>query len=112
MIKLHENGTVRISGIKPELVFILRTIEQVFNKYKLDTVITGGTELHDKAGKLIHKIGSKHETGEAWDIRSKHIPKIHYDFLADELDTVMGVEFQLIRHSSHFHIELDYKGKL
>jgi len=106
MISLHENGTVRMKGLKVEILLALLVMEQVFDKYHLGTIITAGTEIYDKNGKRIHMIGSLHDTGYAVDLRSKHIPDACWTTFLSDLRNALGVEYQVIIHDTHLHIEL------
>ncbi len=105
MISLHENKTVRLAGLKIETWIAIKLAEQVFDKYHLGTIITAGTEIYDKDGKKIHMIGSLHDTGYAVDLRSKHIPDACWTTFISDLRNVLGVEYQVIIHDTHLHIE-------
>ncbi len=108
MIVLKDQ-TVKLSGIKPEMVMAAILTHQVFQKYNLDLIITAGTEEFYPDGTQIHMDGSKHPKGEALDYRSSHIPDAVYTKLCSDIVDAVGIEFQLIRHESHLHQELDPK---
>ena len=105
-----KDKTVKLSGIKPEMIMMSILVNQVFEKYHLGTIITAGTEEFYPDGERIHMPGSKHITGEALDFRSRHIPDAVYSKLCSDIQTAVGAEFQLVKHKSHLHLEMDLTG--
>ena len=108
-MKLNENGTVRLAGLKPELVMACLLLQPVYRKYGLDLVITAGTEIFYKSGKRIHMDGSKHDTGEAVDLRSRDVPKACWTRFIDDCRAVLTPEFDFVPEGHHFHLEKDLK---
>ncbi|MCD6163748.1 MAG: hypothetical protein J7K40_15210 [candidate division Zixibacteria bacterium] len=106
MISLKDK-TVKLAGLKSEMVMASILVSQVFEKYHLGTIITAGTEEFYPDGKRIHMVGSKHITGEALDFRSRHIPDAVYSKLCSDIVDAVGGEYQLIKHENHLHLELD-----
>ena len=106
-MRLNENGTVRLKGIQPELVMAAMIVEPLFNFYGAQLVITAGTEVFDANGERIHMVGSKHETGEALDFRSRDIDFALRGSLEGEVNDALGEEFDFIQEGNHFHLELD-----
>ena len=102
-----KDDTVKLAGIQPEMVMASILTHQVFQKYGLDLIITAGTEIYHPDGTQIHMDGSKHLVGYALDYRSRHIPDAVYTKLCSDVVDAVGIEFQLIRHKSHLHQELD-----
>lgn len=113
MIRLHENGTVRLAGLQPEMDLALGAIDPVFEKYHLDTVITAGTEEFAPDGTRYHAKDSLHPRGYAVDLRNKHIPNACYSKLVSDIREALGKlgkPYQLIlKHENHFHVEYDLK---
>ena len=113
MIRLNENGTVRLAGLQPEMDPALYAADKVFAKYSLDTVITAGTEEFYPDGTLIHAKDSLHPRGFAVDLRNRHIPNgVYTKLISDLRDALAAISpaYQLIlKHSNHFHIEYDLK---
>ena len=103
----RKDDTVKISGLKPEMVVANILVNQVFEKYHLDTIITAGTEEFYPNGKRIHMIDSLHIEGYALDYRSRHIPPGVYTKLCSDIIGAVGPEFQLIKHEKHLHLEFD-----
>ena len=112
MIRLNENGTVRLAGLQPEMDIAMYAVEAVLNQWCVDTVITGGTEEFYSDGTRIHSIGSYHPRGYALDFRSRDIP-------ADDLVHVVGLirsalrdidkAYDTILEGNHIHTEFDLK---
>ena len=109
-ITLKDNS-VKLSGLKPEMVMASILTHQVFQKYSLDLIITAGTEEFYSDGTRIHMEGSLHPEGLALDYRSRHIPDAVYSKLCSDIVAAVGVEYQLIKHKSHLHQEFDQKEK-
>ena len=57
-----------------------------------------------------HMSGSKHYTGEAFDIRIKYYPKEKVKAFVDALKLNLGDDYDVVLHEgSHIHIEYDPK---
>ena len=91
---------VLISGLKPEILIGIMIIEQIFINYQVSMVITSITD-----GK--HKINSKHYSGQAVDIRSRHIEKSKQQLILISLQSALTSEFTCILESDHYHIQYD-----
>jgi len=104
---LNENGTVRLAGIKPEIILALMLIEPVFNKYGIDLVITAGTEQYYPDGRKIHMTGSLHDTGYAVDLRSRDVPDACWTKFTSDLKASLTSEYDLLYEENHFHLEFD-----
>ncbi len=110
MYSLNENGTVRLAGIKPEMVVIIPIVAQCFKAVGTPCVITAATEIFAPNGRRYHMDGSKHDTGEALDFRTKTLTTPDADVLYRLLRERLTPEYQTIRHkgdTAHVHIEID-----
>ncbi len=111
MILLKDNS-VCMAGLRPEMDTALSIINDYYEQYDLDTVITAGTEEFKKNGQLIHMVGSYHPRGLALDIRNRDIPRgVLRKFIAGLVEVLKAESkaYQLIIHKSHFHCEYDLK---
>lgn len=109
---LFKDSSVKMAGLKPEMDTVLVIANKHYNNYKLDTVITAGTEEFDSQGFRIHSVGSYHPRGYALDLRSRTIPaKLKNLFIQEFKQYLKSAHpaYQLINHASHFHIEYDLK---
>jgi len=109
---LNENGTVRLAGIKPEMVAIIPLVEMAYAWVNFPCVITAGTEVFDSKGRRYHMLKSKHETGEALDFRTRGLSDSDVDELYRRVGDLLTPEYQVIRHKgkfAHMHIEFDPK---
>jgi hypothetical protein len=98
----------RITGVRPEVLFALVLVSQVFAVRKLDLVVTSFCE-----GK--HSKGSFHYLGLAADIRLNDIPQALHTTLQTEILAILGDDFDFLLENSgttlvHFHLELHPKS--
>lgn len=101
-------ASASIQGLKAELLLGLIVVCSVFDKYKVElivTEVTGGQHKHE----------SLHYVGLAADIRSKHIDSDALkDVLLAECREALGRDFDMILESlgkeqEHYHLEFDPK---
>ncbi|MEA1877350.1 MAG: hypothetical protein U9N86_10840 [Bacteroidota bacterium] len=104
-----KDDTVKMAGIKPEMVVGLMLVQQVYSLVEVSCVITAGTEEFYLDGTRIHMKGSLHPQGYALDFRSRDIPKNDLDNFCDELQEMLKSEYQVIKHNTHIHVEFDLK---
>ncbi len=112
MIKLNENGTVRLAGLQLEMDVALYVVEKHYDKCKLDTVITAGTEEFDKTGNLYHSKGSYHPRGYALDFRSREISTALYAQFVKDVQTdlhTLSLAYDVCEEGDHMHVEYDVK---
>ena len=110
MVRLNENGTVRLAGLQPEMDTAMYEVEAVLNQWCIDTVITAGTEEFYSDGTRIHSVGSYHPRGYALDFRKRDIPYSDVDYVMSLiLDKLQKIDkaYQVILEGNHFHIEYD-----
>ena len=91
------------AGVKPELLVIVAALANVAQDTHdvAQIVITSGTD-----GK--HMEGSKHDTGEAIDVRTRNFPSTQaiYTF-AVKMRRRLGANYQVIIERDHIHVEYD-----
>jgi len=112
MIRLNENGTVRLSRLKPEMDVAMYAVEEILNGFEVDTVITAGTEEFAPDGRRYHSVGSYHPRGYALDFRSSDIPKKNRVKAVKRIRTKMrsvDAAYDVIFESDHIHVEFDLK---
>ncbi len=98
---------VSIAGVSPELVLGIFIINSVFTRYAKDCILTSVTD-----GR--HREGSKHYSGEAVDIRTKHLTNEEKTEITSEIARALGKDFDVILEgigtdNNHLHIEWDPK---
>jgi len=77
-----------------------KKLDQVFQKFGVaEAIITSGRD-------GIHKVGSFHYEGKAFDLRTFHV----LEALKDELKKELGLKYDVILEKDHIHIEYDPKG--
>lgn len=98
---------VKLAGLRPQIVVALLVAEALWREYKTALVVTSGSD-----GK--HKVGSKHYSGDAVDLRVWNLPG--YDAtdtsgsvkqIAAELGRRLGDEFDVVYEGDHLHVEYD-----
>lgn len=105
-IKFKEG--VEIEGIVPDIITAMSKVDDYLSYYRASgLIVTAGSD-----GK--HKEGSKHYTGEAFDMRTWTTPtsgiqlnKGNKEKIAYDLRQILGSDFDVIVEATHIHIELD-----
>lgn len=91
------------NGVTPHNLIILAAIANAAWDLPFDITITSGTD-----GK--HKVGSKHYSGDALDIRNFNFPsKNDQDMFIYRLKTRLGKDYDIILEKDHIHCEYDPK---
>lgn len=93
---------VKIQGIRPELLFALNVADRVYNTHGEELVITS-----IKDGK--HKVGSKHYSGDAADLRIKFFTEPKKKEVHARLIASLGQDYDVVLHETHIHVEFDPK---
>lgn len=96
---------VRVHGLKPEILLALQIATEIYQKHGFDCVLTSAID-----GK--HSRGSRHYTGSAIDLRTRHLPDP--GTIADEIKTALGADYDVVLEgmgtpNQHIHIEFDPK---
>lgn len=89
------------TGVTPHNLVILAAIANICGDYPHDIVITSGTD-------STHKVGSRHYTGDALDIRTSNFlsPAARNSFMS-KLRARLGKDYQVLLESDHIHVEWD-----
>ena len=109
MVFRAKNKTVRVRGLRPEVLFGLLVVKSVLSEHGYDTVITSGVDSK-------HGYGSLHYSGGAVDIRSKHIPTIvEKHQILREFQENLPADFDIVLEylgtsNEHYHMEYQPKG--
>jgi hypothetical protein len=92
------------NGVKPKNLIIMAAANNAAIDAGLvnDIVITSGID-------GVHKIGSKHYTGDALDIRRSNIPPKLLDTYLTRLRGRLGGDYDVILEHDHIHVEYDPK---
>ena len=95
---------VDVRGLKPEMVLAYNIACEVFGRYSKQAIITCGLD-----GK--HMPGSKHYTGEALDLRTRHLDMRLRPVLAEDYSKALGPQYDVVLEDNppHIHVELDIK---
>jgi hypothetical protein len=103
MIRLKPGASV--DGTRPVLWWGVAIAAQVFEAHGADLVITSGTD-------GVHKPGSIHYEGEAFDARSHSLPDEIKSAVLVELGRALGPDWDVILEhpdgpDEHYHLEHD-----
>lgn len=103
MIPLKIKDGVRITKLHPEMVRVLPTIGQAFEKQGAkEYVITSGEEGN-------HMVGSLHPEGKALDFRNWAVSETRVPAVVRALKARLGPDFDVVSEPTHIHIEFDPK---
>lgn len=93
-------SNVTFLGIRPETVLGILIAFDLYQKCKQEFVITSITD-------GLHKSGSLHYDGLAFDIRTFNLRGISGYEMVDRLKEALGSQFDVVLEPSHIHVEFD-----
>lgn len=96
---------VRLLGIRPELVIGLLCVDGAFARAGFACVITSCVD-------GAHQRQSLHYAGCAADLRISHVPKEKLPAILEDARGALGVDFDLVAESDHWHLEFQPKEAL
>lgn len=91
---------VSVDGIKKEIITIIGFLSYVFESMGKPLVITSCTD-----GK--HMKGSKHYSGNAIDIRIRHLTQKEIDSLIRRFKLWYDKDYDIVLEKDHIHVEYD-----
>ena len=80
-----------IEGCRAEILRALISVESLFAKHNVDTVVTSGSEIYKHSADR-----SAHYRGDAIDLRIKHIPKVFRKALVKAIKRKLGADFVVL----------------
>ena len=104
-----KDNSVKLDNLHIKMRKVLSTVEDIWDKYGEEAVITAGTEAVDADGKFIHSLGSLHPFGRALDFRTRYFVREMQREVANDLRYSLGNDYDVVLHKSHIHIEFDPK---
>ena len=105
MIRIKNEGDrARPRGITPEIVLAMTIAGSLYGKmfHGEDMVITSMAEVLP-----FRKKGSKHLSGNAFDIRTRNMTSDLIRPFADQLGEALGTDYDVVVESNHIHVEFD-----
>jgi D-alanyl-D-alanine dipeptidase len=93
---------VTLNGATVEIFQVITAAAQVWRQHGVECLTV--TSVFD--GK--HKTGSKHDTGQAIDLRTTSLPD--EDAMAEQLRLALGPDYDVILELDHLHVEYDPKS--
>ena len=96
---------VVIAGLDLKMRPVLVEAEKIWKRYGRTEGVTVTSGLDG-----VHSAGSLHYYGRALDFRTRYFSDTEKDAVFAELKEVLdGLSFDIIKHSTHIHVELDPK---
>ena len=92
--------SVEIYGLHEKMQKVLNTVEEIWDDYGQEAVITAGRD-------GTHKKNSLHYSGKALDFRIRYFADELHEEIAERLSEELGDAFDVVLHSTHIHVEYD-----
>lgn len=90
--------SVRLLGLKPEMVLAIMVCESIYRKHGVEMVITSITDSK-------HSTFSRHYLGYAFDLRTHNIPsQVTRQDIFDDIKSSLTKDFLVLDEIDHFHI--------
>ncbi len=96
---------VRVTGMRPEILFAIVAAERAYQKAGHDCVLTACVD-----GR--HTTGSLHYAGLAVDLRTRDVPAAELKDLLACIRDSLGPDYDVILEADHLHIEFQPKLSL
>ena len=94
---------VSINGVKPEIVFAMNVVEQIYRNYEVGLTITS---INDSK----HGYGSLHYIGYAFDCRIYNLEGVDVQPVVKEIKEALNADFDVLLEKDHIHIEFQPKS--
>ena len=101
----RKSKSVSLDGLHLAMRLVLKLVDEIWDDYGQEAVITAGTEVFDTEGNLIHSSGSLHPFGRALDIRTNYFSEEDKIRVAQDLEDELGSDYDVVLHKSHLHVE-------
>lgn len=97
-----KDSSVRFVDIKPGILYAFPIIEEIYQHFGHECVITS---LNDSK----HMKGSLHYKGQAVDIRTRYFDSNTLAQVYNELVRRLGKKYDVVLEGNHIHVEFDPK---
>ena len=91
---------VNIWGLQPQMQRVLKEADKIWSEHGQELVITSARD-------GIHSAGSLHYYGFAVDLRTRYFSPNAKRQVANDLDDILGEDYDVIVHATHIHVEYD-----
>lgn len=102
-MRLKDN-TVKLHGIRPELLFALQVAAEVYKVYGQELVITSCNDSK-------HAPTSLHYAGCAVDMRTHYFTDSICRKVVSDIKERLGIDFDVVLEKDHLHIEYQPRGR-
>jgi len=89
---------VQIHGLNIHMRPVLREADRIWKAHGQELVITCAMD-------GMHSAGSLHYYGQAVDLRSRYFTDSQKDSVVNQLNSTLGINYDVIVHSTHIHVE-------
>lgn len=91
---------VQLAGLDIKMRPVLIEADKIWRRYGQELVVTAGLD-------GTHSAGSLHYYGLATDFRTRYFTAQEKDVVFAELVESLGVEYDVIKETTHIHVEYD-----
>lgn len=99
---LELKDSVRIAGLRPEMVLAATIVSSIFDDMEKDCIITSAVDSK-------HGYGSLHFAGCALDFRIRHLEDGEAERIVMFMKDVLGQDFDVVLEETHIHLEFQPK---
>jgi len=96
MMQVKEGVT--LFGLQLPMRLVLIHADRIWTKYGKELVVTSTVD-------GVHKPSSLHPYGYAIDFRTSYFPPSSHTTIAAELQADLGIDYRVIVHTTHIHVE-------
>jgi len=97
-----------LEGLHVSMAIVLHHVENVYNSYGEEAVITSGTEGNPLDG--VHSIKSYHYFGMALDFRTRYFTDATANVIVRKLSELLGFNYTVIFEKNHIHIQYNWRN--
>ena len=107
--ELQTKEGVSIDDLQPEALSAAEIAKPILEAAGVDFVVTSAGPADRANADSVE--GTKHDTGQAFDIRTRDIPSKQRQAVVNRLKEVLGDDYDVVLESDHIHVEFDRKSK-
>ena len=102
MFSINFKEGVIVHGFSRELLIAYVNTIFIFIRHDSELTITSVFD-------GVHSVNSKHNSGNAFDIRTRHLTADYVKSIADDIRKSLTKDYDIVIESNHIHIEYDPK---
>ncbi len=106
MIRVKDDS-VEISQLSNGMLIALMVADRVYAAQGVDAIVTSG---HEQSAR--HSLTSLHYSGNAVDLRTRHLTEYHKRQVAEKIGAHLGRDYDVILEPDHLHIECQPRRRM